>query len=38
MKSKETTIKHMTTGRKRTTSRWSGLQFRMTVSYALTTV
>ena len=38
MKSEETTIKHMTTGRKRTTSRWSGLQFRMTVSYALTTL
>ena len=38
MKSEETTIKQMTTGRKRTTSRWSGLQFRMTVSYALTTL
>jgi len=38
MKSKATTLKQGISGRKHNSSKWRGLRFRMTVSYALTTV
>src|SRR5258708_7300779 len=38
MKSKATTLKQGISGRKHSSLKWRGLRFRMTVSYALTTV